>query len=319
VVRVTATESWGAVLGLLAGLGLWTAMGAVPRFRRARLLDRVAPHVLDVSEGARRHLSVTTVHPLPVLGTLGAPAVIPLRQALARVLGGTERIAQLLAQSGSGEDVERHRSRQLVGLVLGTAAGLVLAAVAGGAALLGGGIPQTQIAVIPVVAGIAGLVACDRVLERTAKRRLARISAELPTVLEFLALSLAAGEGLLDALRRVARVGSGELASELGRVVVDVGTGIPVTRAFEDLARRLALPAVSRLVDQLAGSLERGTPLAEVLRAQAQDAREAAKRELLESAGRKEVGMLVPLVFLILPLTIVFALFPGVFVLQLGL
>ncbi len=29
--------------------------------------------------------------------------------------------------------------------------------------------------------------------------------------------------------------------------------------------------------------------------------------------------MLVPLVFLILPLTIVFALFPGIFVLQLGL
>jgi tight adherence protein C len=128
-------------------------------------------------------------------------------------------------------------------------------------------------------------------------------------VLEFLALSLAAGEGLLDALRRVARVGSGDLAGELGRVVADVGTGIPVTRAFDDLARRLALPSVSRLVDQLAGSLERGTPLAEVLRAQAQDAREVAKRELLESAGRKEVGMLVPLVFLILPLTIVFALF----------
>jgi pilus assembly protein TadC len=118
-------------------------------------------------------------------------------------------------------------------------------------------------------------------------------------------LGLAAGEGLLDALRRVARVGSGELAGELGRVVADVGTGIPVIRAFDDLARRLAMPPVSRLVDQLAGSLERGTPLAEVLRAQAQDAREVAKRELLESAGRKEVGMLVPLVFLILPLTIV--------------
>jgi hypothetical protein len=122
----------------------------------------------------------------------------------------------------------------------------------------------------------------------------AHIQAELSTVLEFLALSLAAGEGLLDALRRVARVGSGELAGELGRVVADVGTGIPVTRAFDDLARRLAMPPVSRLVDQLAGSLERGTPLAEVLRAQAQDAREVAKRELLESAGRKEVGMLVP-------------------------
>jgi len=189
----------------------------------------------------------------------------------------------------------------------------------GGAAVVAGGLPQTQLVAVPVVAAIAGLVACDTALERRATRRVARIQAELPTVLEFLALSLAAGEGLLDALRRVARVGSGELAGELGRVVADVGTGIPVARAFDDLGRRLAMPAVSRLVDQLAGSLERGTPLAEVLRAQAQDAREIAKRELLESAGRKEVGMLVPLVFLILPLTIVFALFPGVVVLQLGL
>jgi tight adherence protein C len=319
VVRVTGTESWGAVLGLVAGLGLWTMMGAVPRFRRARLLDRVAPHVLDVSEGARRHLALTTVHPLPVLGTLGAPAVVPLRRWLARVLGGAERIERLLGQAGSAEDVERHRSRQLVGLVLGAAAGAVIAAAAGSAALLTGTIPQAQLVALPVVAAVAGLIACDSALQRRAKRRIARISAELPTVLEFLALSLAAGEGLLDALRRVARVGSGELAGELGRVVADVGTGIAVTRAFDDLARRLALPSVSRLVDQLAGSLERGTPLAEVLRAQAQDAREVAKRELLESAGRKEVGMLVPLVFLILPLTIVFALFPGVFVLQLGL
>jgi tight adherence protein C len=306
VVRVTAVESWGAVLGLIAGVGLWTMLGAVPRLRRARLLDRVAPHVLDVSDGARRHLALTTVHPLPVLGTLGAPAVVPLRRGLTRVLGGGERIAG-------------HRSRQLVGLVLGAATGALAVAILVGAALLTGALPQARVTVVPIVGGIAGLVLCDSALERRARRRLARISAELPTVLEFLALSLSAGEGLLDALRRVARVGSGELATELGRVVGDVGTGIPVARAFDALARRLALPAVSRLVDQLSGSLERGTPLAEVLRAQAQDAREIAKRDLLESAGRKEVGMLVPLVFLILPLTIVFALFPGLFVLQLGL
>lgn len=319
MVRVIAAEPWGALLGLVAGMGAWTMMGAVPRFRRARLLDRVAPHVLDVSEGARRHLALTTVHPLPVLGTLGAPAVVPVRRALARVLGGTERIERLLGQSGSDEDVERHRSRQLVALVLGTAAGALGAALVGGAALTSGNLPPAQLVAVPVVAAVTGLVACDSALDRRARRRVARISAELPTVLEFLALSLAAGEGLLDALRRVARVGSGELAGELGRVVADVGTGIAVARAFDDLARRLALPSVSRLVDQLAGSLERGTPLAEVLRAQAQDAREVAKRDLLESAGRKEVAMLVPLVFLILPLTILFALFPGVLVLQLGL
>jgi len=56
----------------------------------------------------------------------------------------------------------------------------------------------------------------------------------------------------------------------------------------------------------------------EVLRAQAQDSRDDAKRQLLESAGRKEVAMLVPLVFLILPVTVVFALFPATLVLELG-
>ncbi|MDQ1581930.1 MAG: tight adherence protein, partial [Microbacteriaceae bacterium] len=66
------------------------------------------------------------------------------------------------------------------------------------------------------------------------------------------------------------------------------------------------------------GALERGTPLAEVLRAQAQDARDETKRALIELAGKKEVAMLVPLVFLILPVTVLFAIFPGIFVLQAG-
>ena len=84
------------------------------------------------------------------------------------------------------------------------------------------------------------------------------------------------------------------------------------------LSDDLQLPAFSRCVEQIIGALERGTPLAEVLRAQAQDVRDDSKRVLLEVAGKKEVAMMVPLVFLILPTTIAFAIFPGIFVLQLG-
>ena len=50
----------------------------------------------------------------------------------------------------------------------------------------------------------------------------------------------------------------------------------------------------------------------------AQDAREESKRALLEAAGRKEVAMLVPLVFLILPVTVLVAIWPGVLVLRMG-
>ena len=62
-----------------------------------------------------------------------------------------------------------------------------------------------------------------------------------------------------------------------------------------------------------------GAPLAEVLRAQAADVRDAAKRELMESAGRKEIGMMVPLVFGVLPLTVIFAAFPAVVALDISL
>ena len=38
----------------------------------------------------------------------------------------------------------------------------------------------------------------------------------------------------------------------------------------------------------------------------------------MEAAGRKEIAMMVPLVFFVLPLTVVFAVYPGLAVLELG-
>jgi tight adherence protein C len=82
-------------------------------------------------------------------------------------------------------------------------------------------------------------------------------------------------------------------------------------QALDGLSARTGLPALARFVDGVAVAVERGTPLADVLRAQAVDVREAGKRSLLEAGGRKEIAMMVPVVFLVLPVTVVFALFPG--------
>ncbi len=49
-----------------------------------------------------------------------------------------------------------------------------------------------------------------------------------------------------------------------------------------------------------------------MLHAQAADVREAGRRELIEIAARKEVFMMVPVVFLVLPVTVFFAFWPGV-------
>jgi tight adherence protein C len=170
-----------------------------------------------------------------------------------------------------------------------------------------------------VITGAGSAVAYDMLLSARARARLSRLADELPTTLEFLALCLSAGEGLLDSLRRVSAVGSGELTGELRQVVLAVNTGSPLADALAEMTSRLHLSGLSRAVDQVIAALEHGAPLAAVLHAQAADAREDAKRSLIEQAGRKEILMLLPLVFLILPLSVLLAVFPGLFILRLGL
>jgi tight adherence protein C len=78
------------------------------------------------------------------------------------------------------------------------------------------------------------------------------------------------------------------------------------------MASATGLPLVARFAQGIAVAVERGTPLADVLHAQAADVREAGRRELIEVAARREVAMMVPVVFLVLPVTVLFAFWPGV-------
>lgn len=314
MVPVTSLTAWAAVCGMALGLGLWSLASLLPRLGRPRLVSRVAPYLADVSPGARELLDRRSSDPLPVVGMLFAPLLERARVLLGRLLGGASTIELRLRQSGSSLTVEAFRSRQLVWGLCGAVLGL-LAVVAISRSQPIAPMLQVLIVVLPAAGGV---VLRDYLLQRAARARLERISNELPTILEFLTLSLSAGEGILDALRRVSRISHGALAGEFSDVVAGVNTGLPLGESLETMANGIRLPALSRCVEQITGALERGTPLSEVLRAQAQDGRDDAKRDLLEIAGKKEVAMLIPLVFLILPTTIAFAIFPGIFVLQMG-
>jgi tight adherence protein C len=315
VVRVNPAVALAVVAGVALGIGLWSLASLTPRMSRPRLARRVAPYLVDVSASARASLAPAPPGPLPLLGSMLDPFTDWARAVLSNLLGGSDVVARRLRQAGSRMSVETFRSRQLLWGVGAAGAGVALAILGGAAQRL----PLTGQVAVVVLAAVGGVVLRDQILQRAAKRRLSRLDTELPVVLEFLTLSLSAGEGILDALRRVSRVSRGELAQELASVVSDVNTGLPFGDTLRVLATTLDLPAFTRCVDQIVGALDRGTPLAEVLRAQAQDSRDEGKRRLLELAGKKEVAMLFPLVFLILPITVIFAVFPGIFVLQVGL
>ncbi|MDM4763568.1 type II secretion system F family protein [Galbitalea sp. SE-J8] len=314
MVRVSAALPLAIVLGLALGVGAWLVVSALPRLGRPTLMARVAPFVVDVSPAAREYLDRRTANPLPVLGLVLSPVARPLVRLLDALLGGSASLGRRLAQAGSALRPSEFRIRQLLWGAGGAGLGVLVAVTASRSVAVP---PLASVGIVAVLA-VLGVVVRDTLLQRAARARVARMAEELPTVLEFLTLSLAAGESILDAIRRVARVSRGELARELAGVATAVATGLPLADSLAELAGRMQLPPLTRSVEQIVGALERGTPLVEVLRAQAQDVRVDAKRELLEAAGKKEVAMLVPLVFLILPVTVVFALWPGVVVLQTG-
>ncbi|WP_243074629.1 type II secretion system F family protein [Microbacterium sp. SS28] len=296
------------VLGGAFGLGICLLLSRAPRWGAATLSRRIAPYLRDISDprGLAPLLPTRTADPR----TLWRAA----SESAGRSMGGALTVERRLRQAGRQTDAASFRARQLGWAVVGVAAGgaAVVALV-----LVGRG--SGALVLLPPIAGFAAAALYDLALTRAAAARVTRIEEELPTVLEFLALCLSAGEGILDSLRRVSDVGAGELTGELRTVVLAVGTGSSLSESLLRLSARLDVAALSRAIDQLVAAIDRGAPLAHVLHAQALDAREDAKRRLIERAGRKEIYMLVPLVFLILPLSVLFAVFPGIFMLRLGI
>ena len=298
----------GVGVGLLAGVGLCLAASGVPAARRPGLDARLAPYLRDAPRPSRLLAAAPSLTPFPVVERLLRPVLGDLISSVDRWVGGATSVRRRLDQAGTETTLEQFRAEQVVwgGFGLAAALGLALLSVASGTgtspvALLGS-------CALLMVAGVLGR---DRWLTRQVQRREERMLAEFPTVAELLALAVTAGEGPIGALERIARTSSGELTKELSRALGEARAGATLIQALEGIAARTSLAALARFVDGVAVAVERGTPLADVLRAQAVDVREAGRRRLLESAGRREIAMMVPVVFLVLPVTVVFALFPG--------
>lgn len=300
----------GALAGLLLGLGAML-LGAHRQARRPTLDRRLAPYLRP----QRTESVLLASSPLAVAGRLAAPFVADAVRLVGRLGSSTDELRRRLVRAGRAESVEQFRLGQVAWGAVGLAAGLAAALGVGTAR---GGSP-VALAALVVLAGGCAVVARDWLLGREVRRRETRLLGELPTVAELLALAVGAGEGAAGALERVARSTRGALSDELRATLADARAGASLPAALDALADRTGLPALARFAQGVGVALERGTPLAEVLRAQAQDVRAEGRRELMESGGRREIAQMVPVVLLILPVTVLFAVFPSIVVLRVGL
>jgi tight adherence protein C len=151
----------------------------------------------------------------------------------------------------------------------------------------------------------------ERSLNNKIKAHRIRIDSDFPSVVEMLTLAISAGETPLSSLERISKRGRGPLVDELKSVVQDVKQGLPFQHSLDLMGRRVESSAVRRFIDALVIAISRGAPLIEVLHSHAREAQNLQRNRVLHAAGKSEISMMIPVVFLILPISILFALWPS--------
>ena len=307
----------GGGAGLVGAVGILIIITALRR-RHPTLMARLEPYVhrQPTTSGLLTAPAGLASDGRTVVGLLMASTAgtLNLGRLLDSLGSSADSVRRRLTRSGSPLSLDQFRLQQ----VLWSTTALLLVLAAGGLAALVRSVNVPVLIVLSLMATVSGAAARDWWLSRAVAKRLSRIETQLPDVVELLALAVGAGQGPVAAIERVVALGRGDLIDELGTTLTDIRSGTVLSTALDRMERRVGSVHVTRLCEAIVVALERGTPLAEVLRSQATDVREAARQDLMEEGGRREIAQMVPVVFLVLPITVVFALFPGLFVLRLG-
>jgi tight adherence protein C len=151
----------------------------------------------------------------------------------------------------------------------------------------------------------------DRTLTTAVKKQRSAIEAEFPAIVEMLTLAISAGESPLTAFKRIAENSHGYLSVRFRLVIARVHQGTPFHSALDLMGRDVNSPLVRKFIDSMVNAMVRGAPITEVLVRHAQEARDHQRNRVLVAAGKAEISMMIPVVFLILPISILFALWPS--------
>lgn len=157
----------------------------------------------------------------------------------------------------------------------------------------------------------------EKSLSKRVVRRREIIEGEFPALIEMLTLAIGAGESPSGAVKRISGRASGVLSNEFLMITKEIENGTSFTFALDNLRRKASTPIVRRFTDSMAIAISRGTPLVEILNHSVREARSNERIKMLNIAAKAEISMMIPVVFLILPISILFAMYPSMASLEL--
>ncbi len=145
-----------------------------------------------------------------------------------------------------------------------------------------------------------------RRLHSKAVRRMWRIKTRLPYFLDLVNLLMEAGATFLNALREAVREFSEQpVGQEFGRMLTELSLGRARSAALESLRDRLQDDEMTSLVGAIIQGEEHGSPLAHVLRGQADFLRIKRTQRAETLAGEAGVQMLFPAMLVMMATVIV--------------
>lgn len=165
-------------------------------------------------------------------------------------------------------------------------------------------VPPAYRPLVIVLMVLVGFFVPDAIVFNTASKRRLALQKGLPDGLDLLVICAEAGLSLDSALHRVAEEiapSSPELADELAITSVELNF-LPERRmALENLADRIALPAIRGVVNTLIQTERYGTPLSQSLRVLSAEFRDQRMLRAEEKAARLPATLTVPMILFILP------------------
>ena len=289
---------------LLAGLvGLATFVSVVLTWR-ALLGPRPQTARLRAAAQRRREFQSSTARAEPRssrrLAATGMARMVRRRLHLLRNVQ-TVKIRDRLSQAGyrSRESVSIYAASKMACPLLFAALGLLIVAFLGHPEW-----PAFYRPLIPTIASLLGFLGPDIFLANMASKRRQALQLAMPDGLDLLVICAEAGLSLDSALSRVAEeiaASSPELADELGVTSIELNF-LPERRmALENLARRVALPAMRGVINTLIQTEKHGTPLSQALRVLSAEFRDQRMLKAEEKAARLPATLTVPMILFILP------------------
>ena len=206
-----------------------------------------------------------------------------------------EKIQRRIVMAGAGDLI---RPEELIAI---QAAATALGVFVGAAIAVWMGVGGRAVTILMGFAGFAGWALPSARLNRAAELRRASIRCELPDFVDNLRVAIQAGAAVEGALDLILEDRPGPLSEEMHRVLSEIRLGRHRHEAFVRFRARVDVSEVGTLVSSLIQADELGMPLAQVLKAQADELRLRRRQWAREKAGKLPVKITMPLVLLIFP------------------